>query len=242
MRVQKLALSSLVVVPLSFTAAMSPAAAAPAAAVSVSVPAAVPTAAVPVPTAVSTREVRDLQKRLNWAGMGPVRITGTIDAPTKGAVKHFQEKYLLRRTGTLDAATRAKLRAVTANGAGIDERCKRPGKVICVNKKLRLMRAMKDGKVLWSNDARFGGSRTPTRSGSFTVQRKSRHHVSSLYGSKMPFALFFSGGQAVHYSADFDAKGYRGASHGCVNLRNRAGAERLFDWAPVGTRVVVYAG
>ena len=36
----------------------------------------------------------------------------------------------------------------------------------------------------------------------------------------MPFAMFFSGGQAVHYSPDFAATGYAGASHGCVNIRD----------------------
>ena len=44
-----------------------------------------------------------------------------------------------------------------------------------------------------------------------------------LYGSAMPYAMFFSGGQAVHYSSDFAARGYAGASHGCVNVRDHAG-------------------
>jgi hypothetical protein len=32
--------------------------------------------------------------------------------------------------------------------------------------------------------------------------------------------MFFGGGQAVHYSPDFAARGYNGASHGCVTLRS----------------------
>ena len=44
----------------------------------------------------------------------------------------------------------------------------------------------------------------------------------------MPFAMFFSGGQAVHYSADFASVGYNGASHGCVNVRDRAVVAWLF--------------
>ena len=44
--------------------------------------------------------------------------------------------------------------------------------------------------------------------------------MSTLYDSSMPFAMFFDGGQAVHYSADFAADGYYGASHGCVNIRD----------------------
>ena len=41
----------------------------------------------------------------------------------------------------------------------------------------------------------------------------------------MPYAMFFSGGQAVHYSPDFAARGYNGASHGCVNVRNLGGIQ-----------------
>ena len=72
---------------------------------------------------------------------------------------------------------------------------------------------------------RFGSSYTPTREGLFHVGWKSRDHVSKLYDSAMPFAMFFSGGQAVHYSSDFAAQGYSGASHGCVNVRDRAGID-----------------
>ena len=56
----------------------------------------------------------------------------------------------------------------------------------------------------------------------------------------MPFAMFFSGGQAVHYSSDFAAIGYNGASHGCVNVRDYDAVAWLFDQVQVGDKVVVY--
>jgi lipoprotein-anchoring transpeptidase ErfK/SrfK len=56
----------------------------------------------------------------------------------------------------------------------------------------------------------------------------------------MPYAMFFSGGQAVHYSSDFAIRGYGGASHGCVNIRDRDGITHLFDQVRVGDTVVVY--
>jgi lipoprotein-anchoring transpeptidase ErfK/SrfK len=87
---------------------------------------------------------------------------------------------------------------------------------------------------------RFGASYSPTREGLFHVGWKSRDHVSKLYDSAMPFAMFFSGGQAVHYSSDFAARGYSGASHGCVNVRDYAGIKWLFDQVKVGDKVVVY--
>jgi len=76
--------------------------------------------------------------------------------------------------------------------------------------------------------------------GSFTVFEKSRDHVSTIYHTAMPFAMFFSGGQAVHYSADFAARGYNGSSHGCVNVRDYNGIKWLFDQVSIGTSVIVY--
>ena len=64
--------------------------------------------------------------------------------------------------------------------------------------------------------------------------------MSTLYDTPMPYAMFFSGGQAIHYSADFAANGYNGASHGCVNIRDKAAIASLFDQVTVGDKVVVY--
>jgi lipoprotein-anchoring transpeptidase ErfK/SrfK len=94
--------------------------------------------------------------------------------------------------------------------------------------------------VLKTVDVRFGASDTPTREGRFSVYLKDRDHVSKLFGSAMPFSMFFSGGQAVHYSSDFAATGYNGASHGCVNVRDYDAVAWLFDQVQVGDKVVVY--
>jgi lipoprotein-anchoring transpeptidase ErfK/SrfK len=56
----------------------------------------------------------------------------------------------------------------------------------------------------------------------------------------MPYSMFFDGGQAVHYSSDFAAVGYAGASHGCVNIRDYDGVAHLYDQVRVGDTVVVY--
>ena len=53
--------------------------------------------------------------------------------------------------------------------------------------------------------------------------------------------MFFSGGQAVHFSSDFAARGYNGSSHGCVNVRDKATLAKIFAEVDVmSTRVVVY--
>lgn len=196
--------------------------------------------------------VRRLQARLaqiDWYQPAP---TGRYDEITAAAVRGFQAKRGLRATGTADRRTMARLRAMTTpptraelrgilgNRPGpLDRRCT-DGRVLCVDKTSRTLRWMVDGEVRQVLDTRFGGVGHETREGAFSVFLKSRDHVSSLYDTPMPLAMFFSGGQAVHYSPDFAAVGYAGASHGCVNVRDHEGIAWLFDQVRVGDRVVVY--
>ena len=178
------------------------------------------------------RDVRELQARLRqvaWLFEGP---TGTYDGSTVTAVKGFQGKRGLPKTGKTDTVTWQRLLKMTrepgkwelyASGgqpaATPDPRCL-TGRVLCVSKTSRTLRWMIDGRTVSTMDVRFGSQYTPTREGVFNVYFKSRHHVSTIYDSPMPYAMFFSGGQAVHYSSDFAATGYYGASHGCVNVRD----------------------
>lgn len=181
-------------------------------------------------------------------------ITGTYDAQTVSGVRGFQDKRGFPVTGEVDQRTLDKLVAmtrtptaneknnviapVTASGA-IDPRCM-TGHVLCIDKSTRKLRWMVDGQAVRVFDVRFGSELTPTREGSFTVFEKSRNHVSTIYHTAMPFAMFFSGGQAVHYSSDFAARGYNGSSHGCVNVRDYNGIAWLFDQVSIGTPVIVY--
>ena len=94
---------------------------------------------------------------------------------------------------------------------------------------------MVDGKVQATYDARFGSTiNDPTREGLFHVYLGSRATTSRSSTASMPFAMFFSGGQAVHYPPDFASDGYYGASHGCVNMRDYKGDGWLFDQVRVG--------
>ena len=121
----------------------------------------------------------------------------------------------------------------------IDSRCLTGTRVLCVSKKDNKVRYLRNGTLIYTLDARFGSDETPTRNGAYTVYWKSRNHVSTLYHTKMPYAMFFSGGQAVHYSPDFAARGYQGASHGCVNIRDRATIAKIFDEVKTGDKVIV---
>jgi len=183
--------------------------------------------------------VAAVQQRLIWTGLSLAR-TAVFDAATLHAVRAFQSKQSLWVTGRVDLATYKRLVAVTLRGAGLDPRCAMTGAVLCIDKSQKVLRYLVNGKLILVIDARFGSADLPTREGVFHVYLKSRYQVSTIYHTPMPFAMFFSGGQAVHYSMYFHAIGYNGHSHGCVNVRDITAAAYLFDRVPVGTPVVIY--
>lgn len=197
--------------------------------------------------------VKDLQARLKQIGWFSGKVTDTYGDATAKAVKDFQAKRGIPTTGEVDQRTLDRLHGMTrkptadelanrqprARAARLDPRCM-TGRAICISKTSRTLSWVVDGQVQSTMDVRFGSELTPTREGTFQVNFKSRDHVSTLYHTKMPFALFFSGGQAIHYSPDFASRGYNGASHGCVNVRNYDAIASLFDQARTGDRVVVH--
>ncbi|MDP3890448.1 peptidoglycan-binding protein [Nocardioides sp.] len=196
-------------------------------------------------------QVRAVQHRLmqiQWLGGD---VTGTYDPATVAAIRGFQDKRAIPVTGEVDQRTLDRLTTMTRTPTydemhnirpepgGLDPRCT-TGRALCVDKSGNNLRWVVDGRILKTLDVRFGSQELPTREGAFSVHSKSRDHVSSLYDTPMPFALFFSGGQAVHYSPDFAATGYNGASHGCVNVRDHAAMSWLFDQVRIGDKVIVY--
>jgi len=196
-------------------------------------------------------DVRAVQARLKQIAWWFGDVTGSYDATTSEAVRGFQAKRAIPVTGDVDQRTMDRLVAMTRTPShdemfniepkpgALDARCQ-TGRALCIDKTSQTLRWVVDGHVLKTYEVRFGSDELPTREGSFSVFTKSRDHVSSLFNTSMPFAMFFSGGQAVHYSPDFAAHGYNGASHGCVNVRDYDGIVWLFDQVRIGDRVVVY--
>jgi peptidoglycan hydrolase-like protein with peptidoglycan-binding domain len=196
-------------------------------------------------------QVRDLQARLKQIYWFNADVSGTYGDVTEAAVRGFQAKREIPVTGEVDQRTLDRLYAMTSeptdaelhnrgNTPGaLDPRC-RTGRVLCIDKTSSTLRWIVDGKVLQTLDVRFGASSTPTDEGVYHVYVKDADHVSRLYGSAMPYSMFFSGGQAVHYSSDFATVGYAGASHGCVNVRDYDGLRHLYDQVRLGDTVVVY--
>ncbi|MFD7260911.1 L,D-transpeptidase family protein [Streptomyces sp. NPDC059874] len=215
-------------------------------------PSASPTVKAIMANGDESEQVRELQARLKQLKLMTVAPTGFYGSKTTAAVKSFQSKNTLTASGSVDDDTWKKiqkltkkptadeLRPPTVNEVDApDPRCM-TGRVMCISKESRTLAWMIDGKVISTMDVRFGSENTPTREGVFKVDRKEKDWVSTLYHTPMPYSMFFSGGQAVHYSADFAARGYAGASHGCVNVRDKGKLATLFGNVQVGDKVVVY--
>lgn len=83
-----------------------------------------------------------------------------------------------------------------------------------------------------------------TVQGIFKIQRKYRYddmRGEDYFTPDVPYAMYFSGGYALHGAPWRSTFGYAGpsGSHGCVNLPVSL-AGWYFEWAPVGTTTVVH--
>lgn len=170
-------------------------------------------------------------------GRGFYAIPATFAAMHPGT---YSFRTVFTAYGQTRISNTVKLTRTNSRPSYIDARCVVSGRALCINKSTRKLYYVVNGTVVKTMDARFGNEGNPTREGQFSLYWKSRNHVSTLYWTPMPYAMFFSGGEAVHYSSDFAARGYNGNSHGCVNIRDKSGIAWLFDQVREGDRVVVY--
>lgn len=86
-----------------------------------------------------------------------------------------------------------------------------------------------------------GKPATPTLTGVFAIQTK--HPSTRMQGPDynvpyVPYTMYYSGGYAIH-GAYWHNRFGTPVSHGCVNLAVDQ-AQKLFEWAAVGTPVVVH--
>lgn len=198
------------------------------------------TAAPPVvnTTTVEGVSVSMIQRQLIAAG-AHLKATGQWDTPTQEAWQWFTKKFTMLPSSNVTPAKLARLQTV-AEQADIPRACKVKGTVICADRKLLVVRLMRDGVQVDSADAIFGIGKYATRTGTHRVHTKTRFLISDLSGTPMPYSLFFSRGQAIHYSKAFNRRGYEIGTLGCVAIGDKAFAKRLYSTSPVGRKVVVH--
>ena len=84
-------------------------------------------------------------------------------------------------------------------------------------------------------DIHSGSREDPTPTGTFTVQRKERHHVSKEFGdAPMPYSVFFDDEGRAFHSGDTTR-----ASHGCIRLE-RDDARDVFAALEPGDEVEIH--
>jgi lipoprotein-anchoring transpeptidase ErfK/SrfK len=135
---------------------------------------------------------------------------------------------------------RAKQTAVSSRRVRARANHARRGRWIEVNLSRQRLTAWENGRRVYSMVISSGKRATPTRRGVFAVQSKHRSTRMSGPGysvPNVPYAMFYSGGYAIH-GAYWHRRFGTPVSHGCINLPVGQ-ARRLFSWAGVGTRVVV---
>jgi len=132
---------------------------------------------------------------------------------------------------------------ITPTAWGVDEVV---NKQIQVFIERQVLIALENGEEVYNFDIVTGRDGKETTAGSYQVSRKYEKYTSKTYGSEMPYTMFFTeDGKAIHGTQMATLRSYLHAylaesvgSEGCVGLTDD-NAMALFEWAPVGTPVVV---
>ena len=119
-------------------------------------------------------------------------------------------------------------------------------KVIYVVTEEQKLYAWEGNNLAYEFDVVTGRPGKETHPGVFSVTRKFEDYTSKTYGSEMPYTMFFTeDGKAIHGTNWATLRSYVHAyvlenvgSMGCVGLTTED-ARMMFEWAPIGTRIVV---
>ena len=198
------------------------------------------------------RFVRVLQERLQWLGYrisARERTERRLGSSTTAAVRAAQNKFFLPQTGQVDNRTWRMIKDVAGDVGVLPRVCRSEAKTLCIDKTAKVIRYVRNGKVDRTVHVRFGVPGLDTPTGTYRIWFRWRDATSGINGpdeprAPMPYALFFNGDIAVHYSPTFAASGYYpgGGSHGCVNVADLKDSIYLFNQMPLRGLVHVYWG
>ncbi len=121
-------------------------------------------------------------------------------------------------------------------------------KLIIVNRAEEMLYAYEGSTLFMSEHISTGRELTPTPAGTFEIYKKtpSRYMQGPIPGQTdqeydlpgVPWNMYFTHDGAVIHGAYWHDNFGRPWSHGCVNLPLES-AKKLYEWAPVGTIVIV---
>ncbi|MFF4272986.1 L,D-transpeptidase family protein [Streptomyces sp. NPDC001536] len=170
-----------------------------------------------------------------------LKVDGKQSKADCKAIRAFQVKHKIKPAiGFAGPITWSRMQYLSAKkNPNAAKKCPvRTYRVACVDQDRQITWVQKGKKVVFGPvPMRSGRAGYRTRTGWFTVYWKHKNHVSTLYHQPMPYAQFFSGGQAFHavYDSIFTTVG----SMGCVNLR-LGDARKLWGVLKKGDRVYVW--
>ncbi|MEX0173646.1 L,D-transpeptidase [Streptomyces sp. LMG1-1-1.1] len=170
-----------------------------------------------------------------------LRVDGRQSVGDCRAIRAFQVREKIKpASGYAGPVTWARAELLAARKS-LDPGKRCPVKkyvVACVDLDRQLMWVQKGKKVTYSVvNVRSGRVGYATRTGWHDVYWRHRNHWSTIYDTPMPFAQFFSGGQAFH--AVYGQLATPTGSRGCVNLSYR-NAEKLWGVLRKGDRVYIW--
>ncbi len=198
----------------------------------------------------------ELQHRLRQAGHYQGALDGTLSPATGAAVAAFRTSVGLPASAVMDERTWVQLlrRSRSPRYAQLfdappesdetqilDPRCEQ-GKVVCISRAQKKMSLVVDGRILFTRATRFARPGWESPEGAYRIWYMNQDTISTIFGERtpMPYAIFYDGNVAIHFSDDFDQVGYAGGSHGCSQLRDYQVAKWLYEQVKVGDKVVVY--
>lgn len=194
--------------------------------------------------------VKQLQTLLKTRGFYSMSVDGKFGVGTTNAVLNYQRARHIADDAIVGSMTWAALKSSYMPNNPIPAACKYSGTNLCVSKAERKLRMYKNGLLIKTLNVRLGGFTTyidgtyrvhQTFKGTYSVFKKNPNPWSARYGSgAMPWSVMFDSNMYVHYSADFAANGYAGASHGCVNIGSYVDAQWIYNNTSLYSKVIVY--
>jgi len=161
-----------------------------------------------------------------------LRTTGVVDQPTWDALLARSRRPTEAELNSVDVGPWFTARTQDGYMKELQHRLRQVG----------LYQGAVDGKVHFTREARFAMPGWESPEGEFRIWYMNSDTVSKIFGERtpMPYAIFYQGNVAIHFSQDFADKGYESGSHGCSQLRDYRVAKWLYEQVKVGDRVVVY--
>jgi len=140
----------------------------------------------------------------------------------------------LKATGSQSVSEASNTLRIAAIPAGVNPACMTTTVAICTSKETGTLYYLDNGIIQLTTPVVFGSAALPTANGVFAVYMRNPHAISTLYNdAPMLYAMFFNGGDAIHYDPPTP-------SHGCIHVWDMTNLLWLWNHTPIGTRVVVY--